>query len=65
MQEADVTIRFPNLSSKQKEHLYKAATQLSKAGITFDSGVGGEENDWEFDWSLSGANVLFRRFKGE
>ncbi|KKK95940.1 hypothetical protein LCGC14_2667790 [marine sediment metagenome] len=62
MQEAEVTIRFPNLSSKQREHLYKAATQLSKAGLTFDTGVGGEGNDWEFDWSLKGAQVLFHKF---
>ena len=65
MQEAEVTIRFPNLSDDQRKHLYKASNELEKAGITFDTGVGGEGNDWEFDWSLSGANVLFRRFKGE
>lgn len=65
MKEAEVLIRFPNLDEEQKDHLYKAATELSKAGVHFDTGGGCEGNDWEFDWSLKGANVIFKRFKGE
>ncbi len=62
MKQAEVTIRFPNLSDGQREHLYKASGELDKAGITFDTGVGCEGNDWEFDWSLRGAEVLFHKF---
>ena len=62
MQQAEVTIRFPGLSDEQRKHLYKASNELSKAGITFDTGVGCEGNDWEFDWSLKGAQVLFHKF---
>ena len=63
MRKAEVLIRFPDLSDDQRKHLYKAATQLSKAGITFDTGVSCEGNDWEFDWSLKGAEVFFKRFE--
>lgn len=62
MEQAEVTIRFPNLSQEQRNHLYKASGELEKAGITFDTGVGCEGNDWEFDWSLKGAVVLFHKF---
>ena len=63
MKQAEVTIRFPDLSDEQRGHLYKASGELEKAGVTFDTGVGGEGNDWEFDWSLKGAEVLFRKFR--
>ena len=65
LRECEVLIRFPNLTDEQRKHLYKAANQLSEAGIHFDTGVGCEGNDWEFDWSLTGATVLFKRFKEE
>ena len=65
MQEAEVLIRFPSLSENQRKHLYKASYELEKAGITFDTGVGCDGNDWEFDWSLKGASVFFKRFKNE
>lgn len=64
LKEAEVLIRFPNLDQEQRKHLYKAVGELSKAGIHFDTGVGCEGNDWEFDWSLRGATVLFKRFSG-
>lgn len=57
--ECEVLIRFPDLTEKQRGHLYKAAIQLSKAGIQFDTCEG---NDWEFDWSLKGAKVYFVRY---
>jgi len=61
MEKAEVTIRFPSLSDEQRKHLYKASNELEKAGVTFDTGVGCEGNDWEFDWSLKGAQVILRR----
>ena len=62
MKEAEVLIRFPNLTDEQRGHLYKASNELDLAGVTFDTGVGCEGNDWEFDWSLKGANVYFKKF---
>lgn len=59
--EVEVLIRFPNLTDEQRKHLYKAATELETAGVTFDTGVGCEGNDWEFDWSLTGAKVYLKR----
>ena len=65
MRKAEVLIRFPDKTNEQREHLYKAANELSKAGVDFDTGFGCEGNDWEFDWSLSGANVYFKGYKEE
>lgn len=62
MQEAEVLIRFPDLTDEQRHHLYKAASELNKAGVQFDTGVGCAGNDWEFDWSLKGAKVFFKKF---
>ncbi len=62
MKQCEVLIRFPDLTNEQRGHLYKAATELSRAGVYFDTGVGCRGNDWEFDWSLKGANVLFKKF---
>jgi len=63
MKEIEVLIRFPNLTDKQRDHIYRAVTELSKAGVTFDTGVGCAGNDWQFDWSLKGAQVFFKRDK--
>ena len=57
----EVTIRFPNLSEEQRKHLYKASSELEKAGVTFDTGQDEMGNDWEFDWNLKGAEVVVRR----
>ena len=67
MKEAEVRIEFPNLTDEQREHLYKAEVQLMKAGVTFDTGTNLQSmvRDWEFDWSLKGARVVFKRFKTE
>ena len=53
---------------KQIEHIHNAELELEKAGITFDSGHNlskGKitEHDWELDWSLKGAKLVFKRFK--
>jgi len=63
LEKVEVSIRFPGLTKEQRGHLYKAASELSKAGITFDTGAGCEGNDWEFDWSLQGAKVFHKRDK--
>ena len=64
MEKCEVLIRFPKLSEEQREHLYKASSELDKAGVVFDTGAGCEGNDWEFDWSLRGADVYFKKFSG-
>lgn len=61
MEKCEVLIRFPNLTGEQRRHLYKAEDELGMAGVTFDTGVGCEGRDWEFDWSLHGADVLFKK----
>ena len=63
----EVNIKF-KLDQEQMKHVYAAAKSLSKAGVTFDTGGSrgkdGKINyDWEFDWSLKGAEVFFRRAK--
>ena len=60
---AEVAIEFPNLTEEQHKHLYKAVTQLRKAGVSFDTGYDFCEKKrvWEFDWSLKGANVVLKK----
>lgn len=63
--ECEVTINF-EVSQDKIQHIYNAANELGKAGITFDTG-GTPTNpvsyDWEFDWSLKGARVKFKKFR--
>lgn len=56
----NVTLKIPILSEEQLKHLQKARSELTKAGITFDSGYDLRENilDWELDWSLENAELL-------
>jgi len=63
MKECEVLIQIPITSEEQLEHIFKAGEELSKAGIKFDTGYGCGNRDWEFDWSLSGAKVLFKKIK--
>ena len=60
-----VRIFFTGLTKEQMEHLHKAEKELSKAGITFDTGYdfGEKRRDWEFDWSLKGARVKVKEKK--
>lgn len=54
------TLVMPIKSKKQLEHLFKAQSQLHKAGVTFDTGtqlVKPIERHWELDWSLKGAKM--------
>lgn len=56
------TLVMPIKSKKQLGHLFKAQSQLSKAGVTFDSGTSIQnrkptKRHWELDWSLKGAKI--------
>ena len=59
----NATLKIPILSEEQLEHLQKARSELSKAGVTFDSGYDLVENifDWELDWSLENAELLLNK----
>ena len=53
-----LSIKYP--TQEQMKHIFKAEEELSKAGITFDTGCGLDEGtitcrDWELDYSLKGA----------
>ena len=61
MERAEVLIRFPNLTDDQRKHLHSAERELIKAGVSFDTGFGCDGRDWEFDWSLKGAEVYLKR----
>jgi len=52
-------IEFYNLTPEQLIHLNKAEVELSRAGVSFDTGYNFCESrrDWEFDWSLKGAII--------
>ena len=66
MKQAEVLIQIPtaDMSEEQRQHLHKAEIHLCDAGVSFDTGMdmGSRIRDWEFDWSLKGATVLFKRF---
>lgn len=69
MKQCEVNINF-KVPKDKMEHLFKAEQELRKAGVSFDTGAscgGGSivSRDWEFDWSLKGAAVSFRRFSEE
>ena len=61
-EEVEARIEFHNLNKKQMEHLFKAEKELSKAGVSFDTGYDMREaiRDWELDWSLEGAKVFLK-----
>ncbi len=60
-----VRIFFTGLTKEQMEHLHKAERELWKAGVSFDTGYDFEEKrrDWEWDWSLKGAQVKVKKEK--
>jgi len=63
--ECEVVIKF-NIPKDKMKHIYTAIDELGKIGVTFDTGgtLSDPVNyDWEFDWSLKGAKVFFKRFK--
>jgi len=63
--ECEVRIEIPIKSEEQREKIFEAEKLLREAGIDFDTGYDLVENrrDWEFDWSLEGAKVYFKKFK--
>lgn len=65
LKEVEVLIQFPNPTEEQMKHLFNAQKELNKAGVSFDTGSGCDGRDWEFDWSLKGARVIFRKFKSK
>lgn len=61
----EVVIRF-KVPKDKMEYIYAAITELGKAGVHFDTGGTLTDPvlyDWEFDWSLKGAKVYFKRFQ--
>lgn len=53
------TLVMPIKSKSQMEHLFKAQSHLTKAGVTFDTGTNIKpmQRHWELDWSLKGAKM--------
>lgn len=67
LKECEVKIRLEIPKSKMKD-LYAAIDALSKIGVICDTGGTCTDPvlyDLEFDWSLKGAKVFFKRFKNE
>lgn len=58
--EINATLKIPMQSEEQVKHLQKARNNLTKAGITFDSGYDLVNGifEWKLDWSLKGAKIL-------
>ena len=59
----EATLKIPILSKEQLKHLQKARSELTKAGVIFDSGYDLIENifDWELDWPLEGAELTDKK----
>ena len=62
--ECEVTIQIP-YTKKTLQELFEAEEHLHKAGVSFDTGAWIEEHirEWQFDFSLKGAKVLFKKMK--
>jgi len=65
----EVNIKF-RVDDEKMAHIRDATESLRKAGVSFDTGgCRGEDGkihyDWEFDWSLKGGEVFFRRTQKE
>jgi len=62
--ECEVRIEIP-MKGKNMDDLFKAEGVLRKLGISFDTGfaIQEERRDWEFDYSLKGAKVIFKKMK--
>ena len=61
LRECEVVFKIPNPTEKL-DAIYRAIDALREIGITFDTGCGFGFYDWELDWSLKGAKVLFKKF---
>jgi len=65
MKECYVTIQIPYKNKEDLHNLFKAEEFLRKVGLKFDTGAWVEERirEWDFDWSLEGAKVIFMQMK--
>ena len=52
-------LKLPILSENQLKYLQEARSELTNAGITFNTGYDLKEGifEWELDWSLKGAEL--------
>ena len=59
----EATLKIPIITEERLKHLQKARSELTKAGVIFDSGYDLRENilDWELDWSLEGAKLTDKK----
>ena len=67
MKEAEVLIQFDmeKLGAEGMQKLHQIEELLSEIGVSFDTGAGFGNRDWEWDWSLKGpVKVLHKIFKG-
>ena len=64
MQECEVRIEIP-MKGKDMNKLFEAEKLLRALGVNFDTGfaIPEQRRDWQFDWSLKGAKVIFKRMK--
>jgi len=65
LKEVEVLVKIAIGNSDRLSLLLKAEQAMREAGIKFDIGCGCGYRDWEFDWSLSGAKVLFKKFSDD
>ena len=59
----DATLKLPILTKNQLKYLQRARNELSKAGVSFDSGYDLREGifEWKLDWSLKGAKITDKK----
>ena len=62
--ECEVLISF-NVKYKDLDKMFQIEKLMREMGIKFDTGfsIPDRRRDWEFDYSLKGAKVYFKRFK--
>ena len=50
-------VSFVPKSEDAWDAVFAAGMELAKKGISFDTGAGGGERDWELDWSFNGPDT--------
>jgi len=68
MKEAEVLIQFDmeKLGAEGMQKLHQIEELLLEIGVSFDTGAGFGNRDWEWDWSLKGPVMVFhKKFKEE
>ena len=58
----NATLKTPVLTDTRLKHLKKARSELTKAGVTFNSGYDMKEDiiEWDLGWSLKNAKIIIR-----